>query len=460
MNSLKKILPILFCLTLQSNVNAQILKKLKNKIDNSIDRTIDKKLDKTVGAENPNSTTVDYCEDPDVLKNYKLIYKGSDATKIFYDESSISTASNGDTYKIIFKEGSEKNSIYTVIENGKTIYTGNKLTNELAKKPSWALDNRDRMKKYLVVDSTKMSYGGSQAMNGKFADEIDKDNLKTGAELSKQTAEYQAMSAEEKAEYDEFVKTEMPKAADMYNNSGLVGTSYSFKGSEPMTVYLPNSSLVVNGKNYLSKNDVLIDYFVSEDEKNIFIYGNDANGKQFFQANDKRTYIETSQGDYSMSSQLLISNDGKNAAVINILSIPQSNVENVYVNYALTNATITNSDGTKKNIKVNLENYRLTNEGKVLSANKKTGEVFIDGKSVGKFNNNHDNGLDINTLLIGGSTSEKIVKYNPNGGIDFLDGKTKNLGAIFPVVKNIGGKSILYWFMTCNNTVYLANSEL
>ena len=151
MNFLKYILPILFCLTLQFNVNAQILKKLKNKIDNSIDRTIDKKIDKTVGAENPNSTIVDNCEDPEVLKNYKLIFKGNDATKIFYDESSISTASNGDNYKIIFKEGSGKNSVYTVIENDKTIYTGNKLTNELAKKPSWASNNKDRLKKYLVM---------------------------------------------------------------------------------------------------------------------------------------------------------------------------------------------------------------------------------------------------------------------------------------------------------------------
>ena len=458
MKTLFRIVVTIICLTLQINGNAQILKKLKNKIDNTIDKTLDDKTDTTIDKEVSNRNNKDYCEDKEALKNYKIIYQGTEDTKILYQESSISMNSNGDDYKVIFKEGSGKATTYTVIENEKTLYTGNKLTNYLVKKPNWAIDSKERLKKYLVIDSTKTTLGGNQAMSGKYADKIDEDNLKMGIELSKQTEEYQAMSAEEKAEYDQFVKDEVPKAAQMYNNSGLAGTTYNFPGNEGIAVHSYNNSLIVNGKNYLSKNDMLMDYFVSEDEKSVFIYGTDANGKQFFQTNDKRNYISKDIQESSFLSQLLISKDGKRAKMEFINQIEESKINAVYGNGEPTKAIFINSDGTIESMNVNLNNHVLSNDGKIISANSNNGQIAVDGKNIGKFNTNEP--LDINTLLIAGTTSDKIYKYNANGSLEGLDGKIKNLGALFPVVKIKKERSYLYWFMECGNTIYLANLEL
>jgi hypothetical protein len=458
MKTLIKLVFIMISLIIQTNGNAQILKKLKNKIDNTIDKTVDKKIDNTVDNEVSNGNNKDYCEDEEALKNYKMVYKGTGNTKILYQESSISMKSNGDDYKVIFKEGSGKEAIYTVIENDKTLYNGNKLTNDLVKKPSWSIDSKDRMKKYLIIDSTKTTLGGNPAMSGKYADKIDEEMLMTGIELSKQTAEYQAMSAEEKAEFDQFAKEEVPKAAQMYNNSGLAGTNYNFPGNEGITVHSNNSSLIVNGKNYLSKNDMLMDYFVSNDEKSVFIYGTDANGKQFFQTNDKRNFISNDIQKSSFSSQLLISKDGKKAKMEFINQIEESKINAVYGNSEPTKVTFVDSDGTNKSINVNLNNYVLSNDGKIISANSNNGQIAVDGKNIGKLNTNEP--LNINSLLIAGTTPDKIYKYNANGSIESMDGKIKNLGALFPVVKIKNEKSYLYWFMECGSTIYLANTEL
>jgi hypothetical protein len=100
--------------------------------------------------------------------------------------------------------------------------------------------------------------------------------------------------------------------------------------------------------------------------------------------------------------------------------------------------------------------FKLTNNGILVYVNPKNGEVFADGKQVGKF---HISGEDSDELsgdkLLLGDNVEKICYYSSDGSLNYPDGTKKKLGMIFPKVVTLNGKTTINWFRQCNNEIYI-----
>jgi hypothetical protein len=100
--------------------------------------------------------------------------------------------------------------------------------------------------------------------------------------------------------------------------------------------------------------------------------------------------------------------------------------------------------------------FRLTNSGVIVNMNEQTGEVYGDGKRIGKFSMQGNDRLNSDALLIGNDISQVAYYNGSEGSFTYLDGTTRKLNIMFPKVIFEGGKSYLTWFRKCGNKIFIA----
>jgi hypothetical protein len=159
-----------------------------------------------------------------------------------------------------------------------------------------------------------------------------------------------------------------------------------------------------------------------------------------------------------------MSPDGKKAAFVEIKMMTEIEQEQMLKDMqsgkpGKQNFIITKSDGSTFQITRTDggDKFKVSNSGAVVFVDARSGEVFADGKTIGKFNTG-GNELNSDALLFGSDPS-KICYYNDDGSLSFMDGSKKDMGILFPTAITEGGKSYITWFRKCKNDIYIGKFE-
>jgi len=160
---------------------------------------------------------------------------------------------------------------------------------------------------------------------------------------------------------------------------------------------------------------------------------------------------------------LIMSADGKKAAFVETKLATEKEQEEMLKDMqsgkpAKQNFIVTKMDGSTFPVTRidGGDKFKISNSGAVVFVDAKTGDVFSDGKTIGKFKNGGD--LNSDALLFGSDPS-KICYYNEDGSLSFTDGTKKDMGILFPAVVSEAGKSYITWFRKCKNDIYIGKFE-
>ena len=455
---------VLFCAltALASSSQAQLLKKLKDKVN--------KTIDKATGSENSSqessgssSSNEKWCDTITVDAvgadgvSYSKIYSAEGRMNIVYNESSLSLGDKKG-YRLILSEYTNGKTQFVVIENGKVIDTDTKVKKEYLPVGGFSFnennggdkDPRDeKMKKYLIADSMKMNVPKTSAKSVTVK-KVEDDQMESALAIAKQTDEYKSMSAEEKKEFEEMMRKGVAQ------NNAMAGQTFSTPGSQGGSfAAITGYKLIVKGKNY-AKFVSIPALEVSNDELNVFAVGMDDQGNPIMVSNGKKTALDKKK--FLGTGSMLRSPDLKKYVYVEQKVMSSEEINEMYSGTtSKIPYNIMKPDGTTKQvISYNTGKLMLTNSGAIVTVNGSNGEVFVDGKSAGKFALKDGYQLDSESLLIG-SDPANIAYYDGNfGSINYLDGSTKKLGVTFPKVVSENGKNYLQWFRKCKNDIYLA----
>jgi len=433
--------------------------------------------DKTSGNDNSKTTEtnkprVAWCDTGLVNNTYTLAYSSPDNFTIMYDESRIGMGRNKTDYRLILKKWVDKKQQFVIIENGKVTATVPELTNaNLAGGLRGPLDGlssgagRTGNEKYIIAENTTVVVPGQSSKTVTAPAKIDASKTNQAFEMMKNTDEYKKMTPAEKKELEDAMKM-VPGAIQEYNNSGIAGQTIStpeVKGAK----YSGGTgffSVVVKGKNF-GKFAGQPNLKVSDDEANVYIVGGDAKGKTTFVANDKKIPLDAKNPTgYGHMGNLIMSPDGKKAAFTEMKLMNEKEQEEMLKDMqsgkpAKQNFIITKADGTSLQVTRTDggDKFKISNNGAVVFVDARTGEVFSDGRSIGKFNTD---GRELNSdALLFSSSSSKICYYNEDGSLGFMDGSKKDMGILFPAAVSEGGKSYITWFRKCKNDIYIGKFE-
>jgi hypothetical protein len=462
----------LSCCMLNAALSQGILNKIK-------DKTSGKENSKTTESNKPK---IAWC-DTAVLANsgaannanpnYNLAYSSPAGFTIMYDESRLAIGRNKNDYHLILKQTVDKKQQFVIIDNGKVTSTVTELTNANLvgglRSPLDGLNTgggKSDNEKYIIAETTTVAVPGVTAKTVTAPKNIDVSKTNQAFEMMKNTDEYKKMSPEEKKQLEEAMKM-MPQAAKEYNNSGMAGQTITTPEVKGGTYSGANGfySIIVKGKNYgrFGGQPYLK---VSDDEANVYIVADDGKGKTNFIANDKKTLLNP-KNNFGMGhiGNLIMSPDGKKAAFVENKLMTEKEQQDMLKDMqagkpAKQNFIVTKTDGSSFQITRTDggDKFKISNSGAVVFVDAKTGEVFADGKIIGKFNTGIYGDLNSDALLFGSDPS-KICYYNEDGSLSFMDGAKKDMGILFPTVIAEGGKSYITWFRKCKNDIYIGKFE-
>jgi len=429
--------------------------------------------DKASGNENSKTaeTKIIWCDTGLVNNTYTLAYSSPVNFTIMYDESRLGIGRNKNDYHLILKQSVDKKQQFVIIDNGKVTATVNELTKDNLiggfRSPLDGLNaggGKSENEKYIVAENTTVVVPGQTAKTVTAPKNIDASKTNQAFELFKSTDEYKKMSAEEKKQVEEAMKM-IPQMAAEYNKSEIAGKTISTPEVKAATYSGANGfySIVVKGKNYgrFGGQPYLK---VSDDEANVYIVADDGKGKTNFIANDKKITLNP-KNNYGMGhiGNLIMSADGKKAAFVETKLATEKEQEEMLKdmqsgNPAKQNFIVTKMDGSTFPVTRidGGDKFKISNSGAVVFVDAKTGDVFSDGKTIGKFKNGGD--LNSDALLFGSDPS-KICYYNEDGSLSFTDGTKKDMGILFPAVVSEAGKSYITWFRKCKNDIYIGKFE-
>jgi hypothetical protein len=433
--------------------------------------------DKTSGNENSKTTEsnkpkVAWCDTGLVNNIYTLAYSSPVNFIIMYDESRLGIGRNKNDYHLILKQSVDKKQQFVIIDNGKVTATVNELTKDNLiggfRSPLDGLNTgggKSDNEKYIIAETTTVVVPGQTAKTVTAPKNIDASKTNQAFELFKSTEEYKKMSAEEKKQVEEAMKM-MPQMAAEYNKSEIAGKTISTPEVKAATYSGANGfySIIVKGKNYgrFGGQPYLK---VSDDEANVYIVADDGKGKITFIANDKKVTLNP-KNNYGMGhiGNLIMSPDGKKAAFVETKLATEKEQEEMLKDMqsgkpAKQNFIVTKMDGSTFPITRTDggDKFKISNSGSVVFVDAKTGEVFADGKTIGKFKTN---GSELNSdALLFGSDPSKICYYNEDGSLSFMDSTKKDMGILFPTVISEGSKSYIIWFRKCKNDIYIGKFE-
>lgn len=444
---------------------AQLLKKLKEKVNKTVDNAPE-------NGGKPSNEDGNKNSGDDIGRNSgNMVYSSPVNFRLMYDESRLGIRRNKSDYRLILKQSVDNKMQFVIIDNGKVTATVNSLSDDqIIGGVHEALDgingvHKTKTEKYLIAETVTVEVHGQDSKTINAPKQVDADQAARGYEMMKQTDEYKKMSAEEKKELEATMK-QIPEAAKEYNNSEMAGKTITIPGVKAGT-YTSGSgsySIIIKGKNYGSTTGEPILY-VSDDEANIYMVANDK-GKSYFIANDKRIPLASNNGSYmAHSGNLIVSPDEQKAVFIESKTLTGKEIEDLNKlaessgKFPLT-YIVTKSDGTSFQIVRNDggDKYRLTNSGALVYVDKKTREVFNDGKSIAKFTGEPSGEVIADGLIVGNDPS-KICYYMDDGSLTFLDGSQKKMGIVFPQIITDSGKTYLTWFKKVKNDIYIDKFE-
>jgi len=448
----------LFTLAIPST-QAQILKKLKDKVNKTIDKATGNESSTQESSESGSSNDK-WC---DTIKvdavggdgvSYSKVYSAEGRMNIVYNESSLSLGDKKG-YRLILSEYTNGKTQFVVIENGKVIDTDTKVKKEYL--PAGEInsnggnkDPRDeKMKKYLVADTMKVNVPktGAKSVTVK---KIGEDQVEAALAIARQTDDYKNMSAEEKKEFEEMMRKGMAQ------NNAMADQTFSTPGTQGGTYAgITGYKLIVKGKNY-AKFVAIPALEVSNDELNVFAVGMDDQGNPIMLANGKKTALDKKK--FTGTGSMLRSPDLKKYAYVEQKIMSNEEINEMYSGtVSKIPYNIMKPDGTVKQVVAyNAGQLILTNSGAIVTVNGSNGEVFIDGKSSGKFALKDGYQINTESLLIGSDPNNMAYYDGSSGSINYLDGSSKKLGVMYPRVVNENGKNYLQWFRKCKNDIYLA----
>ena len=453
---------LLALMSINSSQSQGILKKIKDKTSGN----------ESGKATDNNKPKLAWCDTGLVSNIYTLAYSSPVNFTIMYDESRLGIGRNKNDYHLILKQTVDKKQQFVIIDNGKVTSTVTELANADIiggiRSPLDGLNSggsKSQNEKYIIPETTTVVVPGQNSKTVTAPKNIDVSKTNQAYEMMKNTDEYKKMSPEEKKQVEEAMKM-MPQAATEYNNSGIAGKTITTPEVKAGTYSGANGfySIVVKGKNYgrFGGQPYLQ---VSDDEANVYIVADDK-GKTTFIANDKKTLLNA-KNNFGMGhlGNLIMSPDGKKAAFVEPKLATEKDQEEMLKDMQAGRQAkqvfiITKSDGTSFQITRadGGDKFKISNTGAVVFVDSKTGEVFADGKTIGKFNTNGNGDLNSEALLFGSGPS-KICYYNEGGSLNFMDGSKKEMGILFPVVISEGSKSYITWFRKCKNDIYIGKFE-
>ena len=460
-----RLLFLLFILGLTNTARTQgILKKLKDKVSGN-----EKSNQKTTESIKPK---VAWCDTGLVSNMYTPAYSSPDNFAIMYDESRLAIGRTKNDYHLILKKMVDKKAQFVIIDNGTVTATVSELTKDNLiggfRSPLDGLNTglpASENEKYIIAETMTTTVPGQTSKTVTAPKKIDADKVNQGLEMMKNTDEYKKMTPAEKKQLEETMKS-MPQLATDYNNSGIAGKTFTTPGVKGGTYSGANGfySIVVKGKNY-GRFAGQPSLKVSDDEANVYIVADDGKGKTNFIANDKKMPLAKNASGLGHMGNLIMSPDAKKAAYVETKLMNEKELEESLKDMqngkgAKQNFIITKSDGTTFQITRTdgSDKFKMSNDGRVVFVDSKTGEVFADGHYIGKFDNSGSGELNSDALLFGSDPS-KICYYREDGSLAFMDGTKKEMGILFPVVVSEGGKSYITWFRKCKNDIYIGKFE-
>jgi hypothetical protein len=456
--------------------HAQLLKKLKDKVNKTLNNSSDsesKSNESSSGSEssasrtNDNDKSAKWC---DTVKTdaigadgveYTLAYSSAGRIDILYDESSLGLSNNAKGYRMILSERVNNKPQYIVVENGKVINTDTKVNPQYILKRS----SRDKvddgsdaagesMKKYIVGDTLKQTVAATDAKSVTVK-KVDDDQFAMALEMARQTDDYKNMSDEEKKEFEESFR----KAKEA--NGAMAGKTFNVPAQQGGTyAAITGYNVVINGKKY-GKFQAPPALDVSKDETKFLAVGIDENAAPIMIVNGKKTALDKNK--YAgLNGKIIRSPNQKKFVYVEQKKMSQKEIDD-YLKNATTQAqpityNIIHPDGTASTVTDynNSGKFRLTNSGAVLNMNEETGEVYADGKSIGKFSMQGNTRLESDAILIGSDLSQVAYYNGSEGSLTYLDGTTRKLNIMFPRVVTDGGKNYLSWFRKCGNKIFIA----
>lgn len=475
---MKPALLLLSCILLGSiaPTQAQLLKKLKDKVNKTINNSGDsenKSNESSSGSESSASrgsqkdNSSKWC---DTVKTdavgadgveYTLAYSSPGRVDILYDESSLGLSNNAKGYRMILSERVNNKQQYVVVENGKVINTDTKVNPEyiLKRSPGNKVDDGsaaadESMKRYIVGDTMKQTVASSGAKSVTVK-KVDDDQFAMAMEMAKQTDDYKKMSEQEKKEFEESFR----KAKQA--NASMAGKTIDIPAQQGGTyAAVTGYYVVIKGKKY-GKFQMPPALDVSKDETKFFALGIDESAAPVMIVNGKKTALDKTK--YSgINGKMIRSPDHKKFVYVEQKKMSDKEIEE-YTKSLATQAkpiiyNIIHPDGAASTVTDynNSGNFRLTNSGVVLNMNEETGEVYGDGKLVGKFSMQGNTRLESDAILIGNDLSQVAYYNGSEGSLTYLDGTTHKLNLMFPRVIADGGKNYLSWFRKCGNKIFIA----
>jgi hypothetical protein len=472
------LLPCILFVCLNTPLQAQLLKKIKEKANKTLGNNnsdTDKAQENNSSSDNNNEKEKDnnkgvkWCDTVSVTggpgKNgveYSKAYSSSNNFNIMYDESTLGLNNDSKGYRIILTEKVNNKVQFIVVENGKVVDTDTKVNARYLTKTSSQNDINDQgsereaaMKKYIIGDTLKQDIPKSDAKSVTI-NKVEDDQFEMVMAVAKQTDDYKNMSEEEKKEFEETAKAGIAK------NNSMAGTTISVAAQQGGTVAIVTGyKLIVKGKNY-GKFQVPPIIDVSPDEMKVFAIGVDDKGAPVMIANGKKTPLDKNKY-VAMSGYILRSPDLKKFVYIEQKKLNDKEIEDMTKNVGGNGEmkfayNILRNDGTSLTVTdYNASGrFKLTNSGAVISINEKTGQVFADNKAIGKFPLQGRDRLESEAVLIGNDISQ-IAYYNGvEGSITYLDGAVRKMDITYPKVISEKGKSYLSWFRKCKNDIYIA----
>lgn len=455
---------------------AQLLKKLKEKVNKTINNTSDSESksdesssgnESSSGQPSKNDNSAKWCDTvkTDVVGadgvQYTLAYSSANRIDILYDESVIGLANDAKGYRMILSERVNNKTQYTVVENGKVLNTDTKVNPEYIlkgrstrKKEDDGTTAKEPLSKYIVGDTLKNTVAATGAKSVTVK-KVDDDQFAMAMELAKQSDDYKNMSEEEKKEFEESFK----KAKEA--NGAMAGKTIDIPAQQGGTyAAVTGYYVVIKGKKY-GKFQMPPALEVSNDETKFLAVGIDENAAPIMIVNGKKTALDKNKFA-GISGQIIRSPDDKKFVYVEQKKMSDKELEEFTKSVESMSKPITYNvirpDGSASTVTDYDQSgeFRLTNSGVVVNMNEQTGEVYGDGKRIGKFSMQGNDRLNSDAILIGNDISQVAYYNGSEGSFTYLDGTTRKLNIMFPKVIFDGGKSYLTWFRKCGNKIFIA----
>jgi hypothetical protein len=457
---MKKFLLAASFFTCATSIQAQLLRKLKDKVNKTINKDDDKKSsDSGSGSDDHNKNKISWC---DTIKvdafaagadgvSYSKIYSAPGKMDIVYSECSIGISNDPSGYRLILSRYENGKQQYTVIENGKVVDTDTKVKPQYLGQSSQAgiagnADNRDNIKKYIIADSVKHNIPKTTAKAVTFQ-KVDDDQAEMAMAIARQTDEYKNMSDAEKKEMEDMMKK------GFATNNSMAGQSVNVpaqQGGSFATV--TGYKVLVRGKNY-GKFMMPPALAVSKDESRVFAVGIDEKGIPVMVTQLKKVTLDKSRF-VGYGGRMIQSPDQEKTVYLEQKQLTAPEIAGSAYNM-LFNALHSDGNVTQLSDYSGSAKYQLTNAGILININESTGEVYADNKKLGQFKLLSGERVESDAVMIGTSAASIAYYDGSKGSLNYLDGRVKNLGILYPVVTTRNGKTYMAWFRKCGNDIYI-----